>query len=55
MTADNKDGSLHLHRSLMLDLHLLDAKYYLPLQKFFQNVRSDDELQVVLASASASQ
>jgi hypothetical protein len=49
MTADNKDGALQLHRNLMIDLHLLDVKYYASLRNFFQNVRSDDDQQVVLS------
>jgi len=37
----------------MIDLHLLDAKYYGTLRTFFQSVRTNDEQQVVLSSTNA--
>lgn len=52
MKAENKSGVLQINRSMKLDLHLLDAKQYGPLRGFFQNVRSGDEEQVMLAAAN---
>ncbi len=44
---DNKQ-TLHLTRTLRIDLILLDAKYYPALRQFFQYVRQGDEQQIVL-------
>jgi hypothetical protein len=49
MTANKKDGALHLTRSLMIDLHFLGPEFYPKLRTFFQSVRTDDEQQVVLS------
>jgi len=49
-TSDAKDekGALRLHRTLSLDLMLLNAENYPALQHFFQEVRTLDEQQVLL-------
>lgn len=51
LAAENKDGALHLGRTLMVNLRFVDVKFYPALRTFFQNVRSGDEQQVVLASS----
>jgi hypothetical protein len=48
MRTENDKGTLHLSRILNVDIMLLEAKYYAALRKFFQNVRTSDEEQVVL-------
>lgn len=53
LTAENHDGTLHLMRNMLLNLVLVDAKYYGQLHDFFQSVRSADEEQVVIAPAAA--
>ncbi len=55
LTAEIKDGSVHVSRNLMVNLGFVDAKYYPAVRNFFQKVRSGDEQQVLLSSASASQ
>lgn len=49
ITADQQDGTLHLNRSLMVNVIMVDPKYYGPLRNFFLNVRNLDEQQVVLS------
>jgi hypothetical protein len=54
LTAESKEGSLHLSRNLMINLSLLQPDYYGALREFFQAVRSGDEQQVVLQQGGAS-
>jgi len=54
LLAENNKGTLHLSRSLMVDVLLLDTKYYAALRSFFQGVRTADEQQVVLLPAGTS-
>jgi len=54
MQAENNKGTLHLNRSLNVDILLLDQKYYPALRNFFQVVRTVDEQQVILQPAAAS-
>jgi len=54
MKAENNKGTLHLNRSLNIDLQLLDPKYYPALRNFFQVVRTIDEQQVILQPAAAN-
>jgi hypothetical protein len=54
LTAENKGGSLHVKRQLMVDLSLLEVKYYPSLRNFFQQVRTGDEEQIVVLQAAAS-
>jgi len=48
MKAENNKGTLHLTRSLNVDILILEQKYYAPLRNFFQVVRTNDEQQVIL-------
>ncbi len=54
LTAENKDGLLHLGRNLMINLSLVQPEYYGGLRKFFQTVRSGDEQQIILQPAGAA-
>lgn len=53
LESTNDKGTLHLNRTLNVDVLLLEAKYYPALRNFFQVVRTADEQQVVLQPASA--
>jgi hypothetical protein len=46
--ATGEQGSLHIKRSLALNLMLLDSKFYLSLRDFFQLVRTGDEEQIIV-------
>jgi hypothetical protein len=48
MQAENNKGTLHLNRTLNVNILLLDEKYYGALRNFFQVVRTSDEQQVIL-------
>jgi hypothetical protein len=48
LEATNDKGTLHLNRSLNVDVMLLPAENYVTLRKIFQIVRSGDEEQVIL-------
>ncbi len=48
-TAENTQRTLHLHRKLLLNATLVDAKFYGQVRDFFQAVRSADEEQVVVS------
>jgi len=52
-SAEKRNGSLHLSRTLTVNFGLLDAKYYPALRQFFQTVRNGDDQQVILSAASA--
>jgi hypothetical protein len=52
--ADNDKGTLHLNRTLNVDMLLLEQKYYAALRNFFQVVRTDDEQQVILQPGGTS-
>lgn len=54
MNAENKKGTLHLNRTLNVDILLLDQKYYASLRNFFQVVRTADEQQVILQPGGTS-
>jgi hypothetical protein len=54
MKAENDKGTLHLNRTLSVDIVLLEQKYYAPLRNFFQVVRTADEQQVILQPGGAS-
>jgi Domain of Unknown Function with PDB structure (DUF3857)/Transglutaminase-like superfamily len=56
LTAENQDGRLHVKRDILVNLLLLDVKYYGQLRDFYQTVRSADEEQaVVTANAAVAQ
>jgi hypothetical protein len=50
----NDKGTLHLQRTLDMNVLYLETKYYLALRNFFQAVKADDELQIVLQPGSAT-
>jgi hypothetical protein len=54
MQAENNKGTLHLNRTLNVDILLLQTKFYPALRNFFQNVRTADEQQVMLQPAGAN-
>jgi len=54
MKAENNKGTLHLTRTLNVDILMLEPKYYGALRNFFQTVRTVDEQQVVLQPAAAN-
>jgi len=49
-SAEKTSGSLHLSRTLMVNVGLLDPKFYPALRHFFQTVRNGDDQQVMLAT-----
>ena len=50
-TAEQGAGKLHLRRRLVVNMVLLDQKYYGSLQGFFDKARTGDDEQVVFAAA----
>lgn len=46
---DESGGTMHLQRTFRLDLTLVEVKYYVTLQNFYQSVRSADDEAVVLS------
>jgi hypothetical protein len=52
--AEKATNSLHLTRKVMVDILMLDTKYYPALQSFFQTVRTGDEQQIVLQPGAAT-
>jgi hypothetical protein len=50
----NDHSTLHLTRKVGMDFLMLDQKYYAALRNFFQNVRTNDEQQIMLRPAPAS-
>jgi hypothetical protein len=54
MKVENQNGKLHLTRTLDVSFLLLDPKYYTALRNTFQQVRSGDEQQIVLQTATAT-
>ena len=54
LTAEKKDGALHVSRKLTVNVEMLDLKYYSTLRKFFQNVRSGDEQQIILSASAGA-
>lgn len=54
LKAEKGANSLHLTRKMMVDVLLLETKYYASLRNFFQVVRTGDEEQIVLQPGTAS-
>ncbi len=54
LQADKGANSLHLTRTLTVDILMLDTKYYPALRNFFQIVRTGDEEQIVLQPGAAN-
>lgn len=54
MHAENNKGTLHVKRTLNMDVLLLEQKYYASLRNFYQMVRTTDEEQVILQPIATS-
>jgi hypothetical protein len=54
LQTENKVNSIHLSRKVLVDILLLDTKYYPAIRNFFQVVRTGDEEQIVLQPGAAS-
>jgi hypothetical protein len=54
MHAENDKGTLHLKRTLNMDVLLLEPKYYAALRSFYQMVRTSDEAQVIFQPIATS-
>ncbi|HXX99469.1 MAG TPA: DUF3857 domain-containing protein [Candidatus Limnocylindrales bacterium] len=52
--AESNNGTLHLERSLKVELITLEQKYYPVLRNFYQTVKNADEQQIVLQPVSIS-
>jgi hypothetical protein len=53
LTAEEKDGTLHLKRDMSIALLIVKTQYYDELRQFFQTVRTADEEQIVIAPVTA--
>jgi hypothetical protein len=54
LSVENDKGTLHLKRTLNVDILQLEAKYYTALRNFFQTVRTGDETQIVLQPGASA-
>jgi len=54
LKVENDKGEVHLSREMNVNFLLLEAKYYLALRKFFQDVREGDEQQIVVQPGAAT-
>jgi hypothetical protein len=54
ISAEKKDGALHVRRRLMINAEMVGVKDYATVRGFFANVRSADDLQVVLSAPVSS-
>jgi len=54
LKIDDKKESVHISRKLRVDLFMVPKDLYPALRNFYQNVRTDDEQQIVLQAAAAS-
>jgi len=52
--VENRNSSFRVKRQLMLNLELVDPKYYPGLRKFFQSIATGDEQQIVVSASAAS-
>jgi hypothetical protein len=52
--VENNQTTLRLTRKLTWKFLLLDQKYYTPLRNFFQNVRTEDDQQILLQPSAAT-
>ena len=48
LKVDSSQGTLRLTRKLSIDILMLENKYYTALRQFFQTVRTNDGVQIVL-------
>jgi hypothetical protein len=53
LIAQDSNGKLHLSRTLTVDMMFLDVHYYSLLRHIFQEIKTNDEQQVVLDPAAA--
>ncbi len=53
LTAQDNNGKLHLSRTLTVDMIFLDVQYYSLLRHIFQEIKTNDDQQVVLDPAAA--
>ena len=53
LSAEERDGTLHLKRDISVSLMIVDTKYYNQLRDFFQSVRTGDEEQIVISPAQS--
>ncbi len=51
ISVEKKDGALHVSRRLMVNVEMVDVQQYATVRRFFGNVRSADDQQVVLSAA----
>jgi hypothetical protein len=51
--AQNDNGKLHLARTVGVDFIFLDQKYYSALRRYFQEIKTTDDQQVVLDHGAA--
>jgi hypothetical protein len=54
LLTENKTNSVHVTRKMLVDILVIEAKYYPALRNFFQIVRTGDEEQIVLQPGAAS-
>ena len=54
LQAEKGTNSLHVTRKVVVNILMLEAKYYPTLRDFFQVVRTGDEEQIVLQPGAAS-
>jgi hypothetical protein len=54
LQAENNKGTLHLKRTLNVDILMLPVENYATLRQVFQVVRTGDELQVILQPGGTS-
>jgi hypothetical protein len=53
LTDKDENGKLHLTRTVAFNFNLLDPKYYAALRRYFQQIRSTDDGQVVVEAGGA--
>jgi hypothetical protein len=52
MKVEQSEGALHLTRRLMINVELVESKYYPAVRSFFQSVKTGDEMQIVVRDAA---
>jgi hypothetical protein len=53
LKAENDKGKLHLSRALKVEFILMEVKYYPALRKYFQEIKTTDDQQIVLDPGAA--
>lgn len=54
LAVENNKTKIHMSRTMTVDFMLLSVKYYPALQKFYQDMRTGDEQQIVLLPTATS-